>query len=397
MTSDTHALHDDTADRAGPLAGLVVVDLTRVLAGPYATMILADLGARVIKVEAPGTGDDARHFGPFVNGKSGYFMSINRGKESIALDLKDDGDRATFERLLDGADIVVENFRPGTMEKLGYGWDTLHARWPGLIYAAISGFGHSGPYTKRPAYDLVVQAMGGIMSITGQPGGEPTRVGSATGDITAGLFGTIGILAAVTDRAATGEGRMVDVGMFDSQVAILENAIARYFASGTPPVPIGNRHPSITPFESFACADGSFVAAAGNDGLFKTMCTAIDRPELADDPRFRTNDQRTAHQSELKGELERTFLVHGIDHWLAVFEAAGVPSGPINSVDRVIEDPHVAARTMVIETDDPVAGRVRMAGNPVKVSGYADPATRGAAPELDADRDRILSDLAVKD
>jgi CoA:oxalate CoA-transferase len=393
MTTDT----TEPTPRGGPLSGLVVVDLTRVLAGPYATMVLADLGARVIKVETPAGGDDARSFGPFVGGKSGYFMSINRGKQSIALNLKDDADRATFEKLLDGADIVVENFRPGAMEKLGYGWDTLHARWPRLIYAAISGFGHSGPYTKRPAYDLVVQAMGGIMSITGQPGGEPTRVGSATGDITAGLFGAIGILAAVNDRHETGAGRMVDVGMFDSQVAILENAIARYFATGHAPVPIGNRHPSITPFESFVCADGSFVAAAGNDALFKTLCDAIGRADLAADPRFASNDQRTAHHTELKHELERTFAGEGVAHWLAVFEAAGVPCGPINSVDRVVADPHVAARTMMIEAHDPVAGRVRMAGNPVKVSGYDDPATRAPAPELDEHRDAIFAAFVKKD
>ena len=230
----------------GPLKGVTVIDLTRVLAGPYCTLVLADLGARVIKVETPGGGDDSRTFGPFIEGKSAYFMSINRGKESISLNLKEDGDRAVFEDLLAGADVVVENFRAGTMERLGYGWEALHARFPRLIYAACSGFGHTGPYAGRPAYDVVVQAMGGIMSLTGQPGGPPARVGSSVGDIVAGLFTAIGINGALYRRTMTGEGMKLDVSMLDCQVAILENALARYFASGEVPGPLGTRHPSIT-------------------------------------------------------------------------------------------------------------------------------------------------------
>jgi len=320
---------------------------------------------------------------------------MNRGKESIALDLKADDDRLIFEALLDKADIVAENFRPGTMEKLGYGWDALHARWPQLIYAAMSGFGHTGPYSKRAAYDLVAQAMGGVMSVTGHPGSPPTKAGSSIGDVCAGMFGSVGILAAVNERYVTGQGTKVDVAMLDSQVAILENHVIRYFSSGQVPGPIGNRHPSITPFESFACADGSFIAAAGNDALFRTMCEAIGRADLAVDKRFLTNDVRTEHQSALKKELEETFLPHGVDHWLAVFEDVGVPSGPINTVDKVVTDPQVLARKMIIETDDPIAGRVQMAGNPVKISGYDDPRERSAAPELDADRDQILFDFGI--
>ena len=224
----------------GPLKGVTVIDLTRVLAGPYCTLVLADLGARVIKVETPGGGDDSRTFGPFIEGKSAYFMSINRGKESISLNLKEEGDRAVFEDLLAGADVVVENFRAGTMERLGYGWEALHARFPRLIYAACSGFGHTGPYAGRPAYDVVVQAMGGIMSLTGQPGGPPTRVGSSVGDIVAGLFTAIGINGALYRRTMTGEGMKLDVSMLDCQVAILENALARYFASGEVPGPVGD-------------------------------------------------------------------------------------------------------------------------------------------------------------
>jgi len=385
------APQDETAARTkGPLDDLLVLDLTRVLAGPYATMILADLGARVIKLEVPEVGDDARHFGPFVSGKSAYFMSLNRGKESIALNLKDGSDRAIFEDLVKRADILVENYRAGTMEKLGLGWEVLKDLNPRLIYAGVSGFGHTGPYAPRPAYDMVVQGMGGIMSVTGQPGSGPTRVGTSIGDITAGLFGTAGILAALHDRQRTGKGAKVDIGMLDCQVAILENAIGRYLAEGVIPGPIGARHPSITPFAAFATADGHIIIAAGNDVLFDKLCKAIDREDLLSDPRFKTNAERSQHADSLGDELEATLRTATVDDWLATLEKAGVPCGPINTVDRVVEDPHVAARNMIISTDDPTAGEVRMAGNPIKLSGYEDPANRPHAPELDADRAAIL-------
>jgi CoA:oxalate CoA-transferase len=378
----------------GPLEGLTVIDLTRVLAGPYCTMMLSDLGARVIKIEQPGTGDDSRHFGPFMKGKSAYFMSLNRGKESLALDLKSANDAAILHDLLLAADILVENFRPGTMEKLGLGWETLHARYPRLIYAAASGFGHSGPYSKRPAYDMVVQAMGGIMSLTGHPGGPPTRVGTSVGDITAGLFTTIGINAALYHRERTGEGMKIDVAMMDCQVAILENAIARYFATGDVPGPLGARHPSITPFEAFACQDGHIVIAAGNDALFVKMGEAIGRPDLPVNPLFATNDLRTKHQAALKDEIEATLRHDGCDPWLVRLEEAGVPCGPINNVKQVLEDPHIAARAMVVSVDDAEAGRLHMAGNPIKMSAFPDSPTRGPVPALDGDRRRILADLA---
>jgi len=379
---------------AGPLDGITVIDLTRVLAGPYCTMILADLGARVIKVEAPGRGDDARHIGPFIGGKSAYFMSLNRGKESIALNLKDGGDRAIFERLLAGADVLVENFRAGAMEKLGYGWEVLHARYPRLIYAAASGFGQTGPYRHRPAYDMVVQAMGGIMSLTGHPGSPPTRVGTSIGDITAGLFTAVGVNAALYHRARTGDGMMIDVAMLDAQVAILENAIARYFSMGEIPGPIGSRHPSITPFEAFATADGHIVIAAGNDDLFVRLCTTIARGNLATDARFASNEQRTQNNGALKVELERTLAAQPSSHWLALFEGAGIPCGPIQNVAQVLADPQIVARNMVVTADDPVAGPLRMAGNPIKLSAFDDPPTRRPAPELDADRARILGEIA---
>lgn len=375
----------------GPLSGLLVIDLTRVLAGPYCTMVLADMGARVIKVETPGTGDDSRHIGPFIEDKSAYFMSLNRGKESIALDLKADGDRAIFEDLLAHADILVENYRPGVMEKLGYGWEALHARFPRLIYAAASGFGHTGPYKTRPAYDMVVQGMGGIMSITGHPGGPPTRVGSSVGDITAGLFATIGINAALYHRTATGEGMKIDVAMLDCQIAILENAIARYAATGTAPGPLGARHPSITPFAAYQARDGYIIIAAGNNGLFEKLCGVLGRPDLIADPEFVSNDSRTQNVDRLAHEMEVTLRHETVAYWMTALEAAGVPCGPINDVEQALHDPHVRARNMVVTIDDPVTGPLEIAGNPIKLSAFEDPSTRGAVPDLDSDRDAILA------
>jgi CoA:oxalate CoA-transferase len=376
----------------GMLSGVTIVDLTRVLAGPYCTMILADLGARVIKVETPG-GDDSRHIGPFIGGKSAYFMSLNRGKESIALDLKAAEDREIFERLLETADVLAENFRPGTMERLGYSWEILHARYPRLIYAATSGFGTTGPYSPRPAYDIVVQAMGGVMSLTGHPGDPPTRVGTSIGDITAGLFTAIGISSALYGRQQSGEGIMIDVAMLDCQVAILENAIARYASTGEVPGPIGSRHPSITPFEAFATQDGHLVIAVGNDPLFGRFCEVIGRPDLAADPRFATNPLRCDHNAELKPELEAALASRPTAAWLQAFEAEGIPCGPIQDVAQVLADPQVAARNMIVTADDPAVGPLRMAGNPIKTSAYADPPTRPPAPELDADRARIVGGL----
>ena len=381
---------------SGPLAGMLVVDLTRVLAGPYCTLVLADLGARVIKVEAPGRGDDARAIGPFVGGASAYFLSLNRGKESIALDLRDAGDRGVFERLLARADALVENFRPGVLERLGFGWESLHARWPRLVLARVSGFGQTGPYAERPAYDVVVQGMGGVMSLTGHPGGPPARVGTSTGDITAGLFTAIGVLSALVERAATGLGREVDVAMLDCQVATLENAIARYQATGEVPGPLGTRHPSIAPFQAFATRDGHVVVAAGNDALFAKLCAALGRPELASDPRFTSNERRTRHVDELARELGATLAARPSAEWLALLGAAGIPCGPLNDVAAVLADPQVRARNMVVEVDDPAVGRLALAGNPVKLSGIPDPPTRPPAPGLDEHRAAILRELGER-
>lgn len=381
----------------GPLNGITVIDMTRVLAGPYCTMVLLDLGARVIKVEVPGRGDDARHIGPFVNGKSAYFMSLNRGKESIALDLRAEADKVIFEDLLASADILVENYRPGVMEKLGFGWEVLHKKYPSLIYAAASGFGHTGPYRDRAAYDVIVQGMGGIMSVTGHPGSPPTRVGSSIGDITAGMFTAIGVNAALYHRSATGEGMKIDVSMLDCQIAILENAIARYVASGTAPGPLGARHPSISPFSAFKTADGHIVIAAGNDNLFERLCQTLGRADLLDDPDFTTNDLRTQNVERLTRTLEETIGSRPTKEWLTALESDGIPSGPLNNVAEALADPQIAARNMVVSIDDPVAGNLRMAGNPIKMSAFDDPPTRGPVPELDGDRERILKSIGSPD
>jgi CoA:oxalate CoA-transferase len=377
-------------ERTGPFADVTVLDLTRVLAGPYCTMVLADLGARVIKVERPGAGDDARAFGPFAGGRSAYFASLNRGKESVALDLKDGADRAIFEALLARADVLVENFRPGTLERLGYGWEDLAPRFPRLVYAAVSGFGASGPYSGRPAYDVIAQAMGGIMSLTGHPDAPPTRVGTSIGDIAAGLFTAIGVGAALHHRSASGRGTKIDVAMLDAQVAILENAIARYLATGEVPGPLGSRHPSIAPFAAFAAAGGHLVLAAGNDALFAKLCAVLGRPSLAVDPRFATNEARVRGEAALRGELEAALAARTVAEWLPLLEAAGVPCGPIQDVAQVLADPQVAARNMVIR-----AGDARMAGNPVKLAAFPDPAQRAPAPELDQDRAAILRELGL--
>ncbi len=384
----------EAADGAGPLAGVLVLDMTRVLAGPFCTMVLSDLGARVIKVEPP-EGDDARAYGPWVDGESAYFMSLNRGKESVALDLKAAGDRDLFARLLARADVLAENFRPGVMTRLGYGWDDLHTRYPRLIYAACSGFGQTGPLSQRPAYDMVVQGMGGIMSLTGHEGAPPTRVGTAIGDIAAGLFTAVGINAALHERARTGRGRFIDVAMLDCQLAILENAIARYFTTGASPPPSGARHPAIAPFECYESADGHVVIAAGNEALFRKLCETLGREELIADPRFESNPKRMDNVLALKTELERTLKTAPTDRWLGALEAAGVPCGPLNDVAGAVANPQVRARNMVVEIDDPKAGPVRIAGNPIKISGHADPPRRGPIPDLDEARAALIAEFGV--
>lgn len=351
-----------------PFENLKVLDLTRVLAGPYATMVLADFGADVMKIETPVVGDDSRAFGPFIGKESAYFMSLNRGKRSMTLNLKLPQAQELFKAMVKKADIVVENYRPGTMENFGLGYETLQQINPRIIYAACSGFGHSGPYMKKPAYDVIVQGMGGIMSLTGQEDGVPTRAGASIGDITAGLFTVIGILTAVHARETTGQGQKVDVAMLDCQVAILENAISRYLVSGVVPGPIGNRHPSVTPFESLLTKDGYVIIAVGNDKLWEKFAKLIGRPELAMDERFITNADRTKNQKPLKAILDNIFPGRTAGEWMEALEAEGIPCGPINTIDRVLADPQIQAREMVVELEHPVAGRIKVPGIPIKLS-----------------------------
>ncbi len=352
----------------GPLEGLKILDLSRVLAGPYATMLLADLGAEVIKVEFPGKGDDSRAFGPYLNGESGYFMSINRNKKSITLNLKNDEGKEILKKLIAKVDIILENFRPGTMEKLGFSYEECKKINPTIIYAASSGYGHTGPYSKRPAYDGVVQAMGGIMSITGSLGGEPTRVGPSIGDIGAGLFTAIGVLAALEYRNKTGKGQKVDVSMLDCQVAMLENAIARYTYTGNVPAPAGNKHSSIVPFEPFDTKTTKIMVAAGNDNLWKTFCGIVGLEELVTDERFSTNPKRNENYDELRPLVAEAMMKKGADEWQELFVKNGVPSGPINTIDRVVDNEQVKARDMIVEVDHPVAGRTKMPGVAIKLS-----------------------------
>ncbi|SDE68911.1 CaiB/BaiF CoA transferase family protein [Sporomusa acidovorans] len=369
-----------------------VLDLSRVLAGPYCTMMLADFGADIIKIEPPGVGDDSRAFGPFVGNESAYFMSLNRNKRSIILNFKRQADCDLFKELVKQADVVVENYRPGTMEKFGLGYEVLKEINPGLIYAACSGFGHTGPYRDKPAYDIIVQAMGGIMSITGPENGEPTRVGASVGDVIAGMFTAYGVMTALFYRQRTGQGQKVDVGMLDCQLAILENAIARYVTSGNVPGPLGNRHPSITPFASYTAKDGYIIVGAGNDRLWEKLCNILERPDLIKDPRFDTNLHRTNNAVELGAILNGIFTAKPIGEWIAILEKAGLPCAPINTIDKVVSDPHVAAREMIVEVEHPVAGKLKMPGVPVKMSQTPGGVNR-PAPLLGQHTGEILQEM----
>mgnify|MGYP001634195554 CR=1 FL=1 len=376
----------------GPLNGLKVLDLTRVLSGPYATMVLADFGANIIKIEPPKVGDDSRAFGPFVGQESAYYMSLNRNKRSMCLDFKNEKHKDVFRKLVSKVDMVVENYRPGTMEKFGLGYEELKKINPQLIYVACSGFGRSGPYARKPAYDVVVQAMGGIMSITGSENGEPTRVGASVGDIVAGIFSVIGALLALIHKQKTGEGQLVDVSMMDCQVAILENAVARYVTTGIIPKPLGNRHPSITPFCSFTAKDGSIIVGAGNDRLWVKLCNILNRPDLLVDERFASNPLRTNNVAALHQILNEELQKETVAEWMEKLEGAGVPCAPINNVKNLIEDPQLKEREMFVEVEHPIAGKLKMPGIPIKMS-VTPGEIKTPAPILNHDLYSILYDL----
>ena len=377
----------------GPLKNLLVIDLTRVLVGPYCTMILSDLGARVIKIEAPETGDDSRKFGPFINDYSAYFMSLNRGKESIALNLKNKDDKKIFEKILSKADILVENFKPGTLEKWGYGWKDVNKKYPKLIYASASGFGQTGPLKELPAYDMVVQGMGGLMSVTGHPDNEPTRVGTSIGDITAGLFTAIGINAALYDRQKTGKGAFIDVSMLDCQIAILENAISRYLSKNEIPKPMGSRHPSIAPFEAFKTKDSYIIIAAGNDKLFDKLCEVLDINDVPKEKRFNSNSLRCENMDSLKKILEDKLKLKNTNEWIKEMEKLKIPCGPIFNIKQAVENPQIVHRNMIVKSYHKIVGEFKSSGNPIKMSTYKDENSRGDIPDLDEHREKILKEF----
>jgi CoA:oxalate CoA-transferase len=351
------------------LGDIRVIDLGHVLAAPTAAMILADLGADVIHVEPP-YGDDARAFGPFANGHSGYFASINRNKRSIVIDLKHPQGKEILRDLIRTADVVLENYRPGTLARLGFSYEAMQTLNPRIVYASISGYGHDAlpEYATKPAYDLVAQAFSGLMSITGPEGGPPVRVGTSVGDITAGHQCAIAILAALWYRERTGQGQVIDMSMADGLVYILENALVRHTLLGQVPSPLGTRHPTVAPFQAFPTADSWIVIAAGNDALWQTLCQAIERPDLAEDPRFASNALRTANHAALQGILSEVTPTRTTAEWAELLEAHGLPYSPINTVDQVVEDPNVRYRGMVVEVDQPGIGPIQIAGSPFHLS-----------------------------
>lgn len=394
---NTDIVTDDTGNppREGPLSGITVLDFSRVLAGPYCTMILADLGARVIKIEKFGTGDDTRAFGPFVEGgDSAYFMCFNRGKESIVLDIKSPRDRDLLEHLLSISDVLVENFRPGVMDRLGYGAERLAKTHPHLVYASISGFGHTGPFSQLPGYDMVVQAMGGVMSLTGWPETPPARVGTSFGDLGAALFATIGIIASLYKRTGDAQGRRVDIGMLDCQAALMETALARFDVEGKVPGRTGDSHPSLAPFESFQAKDERFIIAAGNDALFTLLADALNCPRLALDPRFMTNDLRCQNRPAMVEEIEKITSEKPVSHWIELLNEAGIPCSPINTIDKLFDNPQLLARDMFISVAAQGSPTVRTAGNPIRIDDAVNNvATPTFAPGLNQHREAILTEF----
>lgn len=376
---------------SGPLQGFTVLDFTRVLSGPYCTMQLADMGARVIKVEHPVKGDDTRAWGPpFVHGESAYFLSVNRNKESLTLDLKNPQAIRVLEPLLAKADVLVENFRPGTMSRLGLGYQQLSDRFPRLVYCSISGFGQTGPRHREPGYDAVVQAEGGLMSITGSAEGEPFRLGVAISDIVSGMFAAQGVAFALLARERTGRGQSVDIGMLDATAALLTYQAGIYFATGTTPARMGNRHPTIVPYETFQAADGDFVVAVGNDEQWRRFCAVLLQEGLADDDRFTTNRLRLANYDTLRPMLGEILRSRTRAEWVVELKKAGVPCGSVRDVAEVLQDPQLDARGMIQQVEHAVAGAVRVTGVPIKLSDTPG-AVRTAPPTLGQHTESILS------
>lgn len=382
----TAPVRQNGATGTGPLAGLRVLDLTHMLAGPYCTWVLGALGAEVNKVEMPGHGDFTRGLAPFAGGESIYFMSVNRNKRSVTLNLKRPAGRAALLRLAQRADVLVENHRPGAMTRLGIDYEAVAAINPGIVYASISGFGQTGPYRERPAFDAVVQAMSGMMSITGEEDGPPARVGASIGDIGASLFGTVGILAALAERAVTGRGAHVDIAMFDAQIAVLENALARYLNANERPRRLGSRHPLIAPFQAFPTKDEPIVICVDTEAQWQRLCQALGRPDLIDNPLFADGNARARHHAELEPALSNVLSTRPRAEWLSALQAAEVPAGPLNDIAAAAEDPQVAARGMIRRI-----GERAFVSQPIRFSSHVRLPER-ASPQLGADTEAVLAE-----
>lgn len=377
----------------GPLKGLCVIDLTRVLAGPFCTMLLADMGADVIKIEEPGKGDDSRGYPPFLRGSSAYFANLNRNKQSIILDLKKNEAKDILRQLLAKADVLLENFKPGTMEKLGFSYESIQAINPRLVYASISGFGQYGPYKDRPGYDIIGQAMGGLMSVSGWPDSPPTRTGTAMADIVAGLNAAIGILAALKGRERTGVGERIDVALVDSMVSAMETIIQLYLVEGRVPQRAGNRYEFIAPYNSFAAQDGWVVIGVGGEEVWKRFCKVIGRDELINDPEFLTNKDRVLNVERLEGIVTEWTSKHRVNDIVSLLMGVSVPCAPILNVDQICEDPHIAdAREMIVEIDHPLEGRMKVVSCPIKFTNMK-PSIRTTAPLHGEHTEKVLFEV----
>jgi crotonobetainyl-CoA:carnitine CoA-transferase CaiB-like acyl-CoA transferase len=362
------------------LEGIKVVDLSRILSGPYCTMLLADMGAEVIKIETP-AGDDTRAWGPpFISGESAYFLSVNRNKKSMVLNLKTELGKKVLLRMIEDADVVVENFRPGTLERLGLGYEKLKEVNPGIILASISGFGQTGPYAKKPGYDVIAQGMGGLMGVTGEPGRAPVKVGYSIADVGSGMWAAFGIMSALWARQRTGQGQWVDASLLETMISWQTYISGNYFASGNNPKPMGGAHPNIVPYQVFEAADGYFNLAVGNDSLWKTFCDATGLTDLKEHADYVTNAKRVENRDQLVPLLQEIFLTKTVKEWCELMDQAQVPAGPVYTVEEVFKDPHVIARDMLVEMEHPTAGTIQMSGIPVKLS--ATPGTIETPPPL---------------